>query len=286
MRFLDQILMREPSNLLYHYTNQAGLLGIVTNKCIWATSAHYQNDAKELSHALDLSKGVIATLRDASRAPEEERLLRAMNRTLDAVKAVNIFVCSFSVHKDMLSQWRGYCSGGNGFSIGFDSEKIKAAMIRQGLRLVPCIYKPPEHNQLVSELVNETVESFREDLERSVPLKHALRSRPLEYRNRLFSLAPIIKHDTFAEEGEWRAVSNPTARNHPNVAYRAGTSMLTPYLVIKLADNHRSLPIREIVVGPTPHMDLASDSVVHFLLSSGVEEGLAVYNSRIPFRQW
>jgi hypothetical protein len=52
------------------------------------------------------------------------------------------------------------CSG-NGYSIGFHSVKIKTAMATQGLRLVPCVYKPSEHNQLVSELVNETLKETR-----------------------------------------------------------------------------------------------------------------------------
>jgi hypothetical protein len=111
MKLLDQIFLREPPDLIYHYTNQTGLLGIVTNSCIWATKAHYQNDAKELEHTLDLSRGVIETLLHANPGAEVERLLRAMNRTAESLKSINIFVCSFSAHKDMLSQWRGYCPG-------------------------------------------------------------------------------------------------------------------------------------------------------------------------------
>lgn len=285
MKLLDQIFLREPPDLLYHYTNQAGLLGIVRNNCIWATKAQYQNDAKELQHTLDLSRGVIETLRQANTSPEEERLLRAMKQRADSLMSINIFVSSFSVHKDMLSQWRGYCPGGNGYSIGFYSPKIKAIMAAQGLRLVPCVYQPTEHNQLVSELVREMLNALRDDLTRAVPLKHSLHERSIQYMHRLFLLAPIIKHNTFSEEGEWRAVSTPMAYNDANVAYRPGTSMLVPYLIVKLADEPNNLPIREIVVGPTPHPELASDSVAGFLMSRGIA-GFNVNASRIPFRQW
>jgi hypothetical protein len=33
--------------LLYHYTNQMGLLGILKDKCIWATHLRYLNDTSE-----------------------------------------------------------------------------------------------------------------------------------------------------------------------------------------------------------------------------------------------
>lgn len=261
MGLLDDILIRQPSGLIYHYTSQTGLLGIVKEKCVGATSAHYQNDSKEFQHALELSKGVIETLRNSNPPTEEERLLRAMRQTLDSIQQVNIFVSSFSEHKDMLSQWRGYCPRGNGFSIGFDYSRLKAIVGTQGFRLVPCVYGPSEHYQLVSELINDTLSAFRGDLAGSVHIKHALRNRSNEYMNRMFALAPIIKHSTFSEESEWRTVSFPTASDHPQVAYREGVSMLTPYFILNVATGGSSLPIREVVVGPTPHMNLATSSV-------------------------
>ena len=207
MGLLDDVLVRQPSGLIYHYTSQTGLLGIMQKKCIWATSAHYQNDSKEFQHALELSKGVIEGLRNNNPPAEEERLLRAMKRTLDSIREVNIFVGSFSEHKDMLSQWRGYCPRGNGFSIGFDYVQLRAVVGSQNFRLVPCVYNSSEHYQLVSELINNTLRAFRGDLASSVHIKRALRNRSNEYMNRMFTLAPIIKHHNFSEESEWRAVS-------------------------------------------------------------------------------
>ena len=36
-----------PEGLLYHYTTQHGLLGILKQKCIWATHIRYLNDTSE-----------------------------------------------------------------------------------------------------------------------------------------------------------------------------------------------------------------------------------------------
>lgn len=285
MGLLDDILIRQPSGYIYHYTSQTGLLGILKNKCVWATNTHYQNDSKEFQHALELSKGAIEVLRNHNPPTEEERLLRAMKRTLNSIQGVNIFVSSFSEHKDMLSQWRGYCPHGNGFSIGFDYVQLKTIVGTQGFGLVPCVYDPSEQYQLVTELINETLSAFRVDLANSVPIKHALRSRSNEYMNRMFTLAPIIKHSTFSEESEWRAVSFPTSSNHPQVTYREGRSMLTPYFVLNLAVGGANLPIREVVVGPTPHMNLASSSVSSILSANKITGG-SVMPSSIPYRGW
>ena len=37
----------KPEGLLYHYTTQKGLLGILDKKCIWATHLRYLNDTSE-----------------------------------------------------------------------------------------------------------------------------------------------------------------------------------------------------------------------------------------------
>jgi len=45
---------RRPSVELFHYTTPAGLLGIASERKIWATHVQFLNDATELRHAVDL----------------------------------------------------------------------------------------------------------------------------------------------------------------------------------------------------------------------------------------
>ena len=51
---LTEILARQPPDVLYHYTTQAGLLGIISQKEIWATHTQYLNDRREYLHAIEL----------------------------------------------------------------------------------------------------------------------------------------------------------------------------------------------------------------------------------------
>ena len=48
---------------VYHYTDAAGLIGILKNRQIWATHVTYLNDASELLHFARLAASI--TLRDA-----------------------------------------------------------------------------------------------------------------------------------------------------------------------------------------------------------------------------
>ena len=42
-------------NVLYHYTSLSGLLGIIENKCIWASDIRYLNDSNEFSYTIELA---------------------------------------------------------------------------------------------------------------------------------------------------------------------------------------------------------------------------------------
>ena len=43
----QQSTSQAQQELLYHYTTQEGLLGILRDKCIWATDIRYLNDTSE-----------------------------------------------------------------------------------------------------------------------------------------------------------------------------------------------------------------------------------------------
>ena len=51
---LQQHIESEPPPLLCHYTNQDGLLGIISTGDIWATSVNDLNDRSEFEYAKEL----------------------------------------------------------------------------------------------------------------------------------------------------------------------------------------------------------------------------------------
>jgi hypothetical protein len=80
-----EILSREPTGTLYHYTTQAGLLGILSDKDIWATHTQYLNDASEYRYAI----GVVTTeieKRLAGAAGDGRRILADMAKGVEGIE--------------------------------------------------------------------------------------------------------------------------------------------------------------------------------------------------------
>src|SRR5271165_2462927 len=109
---------------LYHYTDAAGLKGIVENQEVWFTSLFHLNDPSELRHGVDCAVEELRGRRAVALqqgddftqtvCDEIERLV-----THDPRSDLGFFVASFSRASDDLGQWRGYGDDGRGFAVGF-----------------------------------------------------------------------------------------------------------------------------------------------------------------------
>jgi hypothetical protein len=286
---VKEILHREPPSVLYHYTTQQGLLGIISNKEIWATHTQYLNDVREFRHATELAKEELSLVSNVT--PPEDKVLRdrlwemknAVSRTLHDV---NVCVCSFSEDGDVLSQWRAYGGPVSGFAIGFSGEDLREMSHEWGW-LVPVVYEEEEQRRVIRNLLNDVLQELQELRN---PAKE--RERPagnlVAYLNRY---APILKHKAFQEEHEWRVVTRPLLCTLKGFGYRTGPSMLIPYFRLSL-ENRRALAIREIVIGPTPHPEQSLRSVHGLLTKNRIEvevpyrQGVRIRVSAVPYRNW
>ncbi|MBI5922080.1 MAG: DUF2971 domain-containing protein [Betaproteobacteria bacterium] len=144
----------EEKPLLYHYTNAAGLTGIITSQKIYATSIAYLNDAEEqigylkrrlpvlLSQwTLDALKSQLATTPHSVECSEEEIRERAADisqRLHSGIMELSLelddpYIASFSApprtdpNDGLLSQWRGYGQDG-GYAIVFETTGIESLL--------------------------------------------------------------------------------------------------------------------------------------------------------------
>ena len=201
--------------MLYHYTTQKGLLGIVETGEIWATNIFYLNDATEYEYAFKMLKDKINEKIEklepspkgiASLIPAlndiEKQFYYKLIYTLDDLKASNPFyICSFSENKDQLSQWRGYCPKGNGFSIGFNKSLL---MKQYGFKLQKCIYGKNKNYGTVEDLINNSINFLKKPDDEGVAISVIIDDTVVKAIELFYSIAPTIKHKTFKEELEWR----------------------------------------------------------------------------------
>ena len=271
---LERLRTTSAPAILYHYTSQSSLLGILKENCLWATAARYLNDSSECKYGLSLIS---------------ERLDRAAEQTADKVEAVKlsaiardltvfptVCVASLTMEGDLLSQWRAYSNNSGGVALAFRSERLREAAHDQNFYLAPCLYTEEEQLAEVDKYIKE--------------IRNRLRSSQSDGRNHgngialATRVAVCLKNEAFKEEREWRLISMPMTIT--SLHFRPGASMLLPFFEFKLGDDRNGY-LDSIRVGPTPNPELAITSI-RMLLN---REGLSDPNSRvtltqIPFRSW
>ncbi|HEV2189089.1 MAG TPA: DUF2971 domain-containing protein [Stellaceae bacterium] len=272
----------EPPDVLYHYTGQTGLLGIVENAELWATKVRYMNDETEFNHALTAADEIL----DGRIADENTTLARklacvTLRRSLQGLEDINIFATCFCEDGDLLSQWRGYTAEGGGVAIGFDSRGLKSAATAAGFILGKCIYDAETQRRVVTEAIEHCV--AEEIAGRNNWAFHG----PLA--DVIFRIGAFFKDSTFSEEKEWRLVSPVIMFRDERMNFRRGKSMVTPFYKLPIL-HESSLPIHHAVVGPCPNMELAKSAVTMLLMQHGSHGPLygrpITFGSKIPFRNW
>lgn len=280
MPLINDKVKRKPI-ILYHYTTQDGLLGIISRKHIWATNIHYLNDATEFGYAINLT---LETLHDKEKEScwvYQEFSHRIMN-ILKSNDRLSLYVISFSEVGDLLSQWRAYCSSSNGFSIGFGYGKILSLGMEQGFVLRNCVYDREDQKKAINQILEDAYKILACELKGELLLSPEDRATSF-FMHKFVDVAPFFKDPSFSEEKEWRLVSLKNILNS-DLQFRSGKSMVIPYTEVDLVNKKNELPFAEIIVGPTPNMDLSQISLKYLTDSNNCN--CVLKPSVVPYRAW
>jgi DUF2971 family protein len=284
---VKEILHREPPGILYHYTKQKGLLGIIGHGEIWASHTQYLNDVREFRHAIGVVEEQLSSMKSEPQYLGNAELLDQMEDGIKGIESINVCVCSFSGDGDVLSQWRAYGGETAGFSIGFSGTFLRAISDELGFWLVPVLYDEDEQRAVVRTLLHDVlVENMQPNANSTISGADTREQPPggnlVAYLNRY---APILKHKSFSEEREWRIISKPLFCSNERFAYRAGASMLVPYFRIPLSSDRQPFKVEKIIVGPTPYPEQSKNSVRGLLTRRDLTK-TSVVNSQVPYRSW
>jgi hypothetical protein len=283
--------------VLYHYTDVAGLIGILNDGAIWATDFRQLNDREELRGEI-VAMEEFASIARGKRIGDSDgaahKFLQEVAGTLKGrllSSIVHVFMASFSAEGDLLSQWRGYAK--HGYAIGIN---MKAApLLRQpepgargGADLVRCVYDESEFR----ERARASIRRIDEITRRYVSLRRRPEEKARLYKNgkvsllaELGTLAPRLKHPGFAEEKEYRLVA-VLPRHKPKadvLQFRGSPSgAVVPYVQVPLGKDKR-LPLVSLRLGPA-HDTERSERGARTLLDCRGYDTIPIKPSSIPFR--
>lgn len=282
---------------VFHYTDAAGLAGILGSKTIWATDYRFMNDSSELAYVREVARDVARAVRVRDEGDDDVTraflaAILATDSDPSARSEAPYYLACFSESDDSLSQWRAY-GGRHGYALEFpgdiSSEPDYEATHGQnpGLTLLQVRYERTFHEKYVSQMINEMIQYVC----RASDVVDAAKTHGAAAVAALFT--PLVwgllervsyrfKHPAFSEEKEWRLVSwgdrEPLFRASPD---------LTPYVNMTIHSGWRRdvLPLQGVRHGPTETPRRTLDALDRLLDSHGYSaESCARSGSLAPAR--
>jgi hypothetical protein len=285
----------ECKEILWHYTDADGLLGILNSRRIRATHVAHLNDPSELVHGEELAVSVASDLANSlAKDSGNDIAIAALTRfrlnwgTIRLSASWEIFAASFCNDQgNRLSQWRGYGGAGSGYSLGF---KRVAISIEDYPHLLVQVRYPEDPN---TEKLRSSFDAIVAAVQLSVAAGAeresviALALAKLNIVAQVFALK--VKHAGFSEENEWRLVAIPgiaTGKGNPRIQYRPSNRGIVPYVALPIGDaSTRRLPLHMIKVGPSNNPGASVRAVKELLKSLKYPDADSlVEHSGIPYR--
>jgi hypothetical protein len=276
---------------LYHYTDVQGLLGIIQTQTLWATHVDYLNDSSEVQYARRLVIEMLTTYEAEARLSSTRAVLSRARETFDLVAATDVYVLCFCEDGDLLSQWRGYGRGGDGYAIGIDAGHLVAKRESMGNFFFGKVeYDPERQRALLAAVIERLVAGVAVHVAAASPkAKVAVLDECARLMRRVLWFALVtFKDPTFASEQEWRVISTLSHReSEARVRLRAAGNRLAPYLELDFKPSQEEpsgkIPIVEVRHGPTLQPAMAKAGLKLLLRRYGYP-GAGVEGSQIPLR--
>jgi len=289
-------LQIDVDEVIWHYTTGTALLNIIETGTLYATQVSCLNDSTEVSYAGDLLHSAGVRLGAGNLSPEQrqavELLLRATvdGRLASAASPINStasswwFVTCFSSERDDLSQWRAYGTGENGYAIGFRA----GALFRQDNYVARVNYDAEQQEAVAARIAEASLRFFMEGLQNGrsdSAIEWANEFFP-DWERRIGQLSPMIKDPAFRAEKEVRAVHRLRDHELPKLRFSQKNALMARHLPLSFppppVPDSKMLPIVEVLVGPSRHMEVSRVSVDTFMRQRHYD--VPVTKSRIPFQ--
>ena len=282
---------------LTHYTNLAGLIGIIESGGFWLSDIRFLNDAEEFHHGKKLASNLLKDLVAKSRYKSFFQILEASIEKLHEPQSQTYYVASFSLDADSLGQWRAYSAGTDGIALVFNNEFANKGISHFATLPVMHHTLAIYDDQIKKRILLATTNKYLTEFQRGVTAGgYGTDSTDVWAMHLTGSLSTnfaSFKHRAFHAEKEVRVIthSSQIANHFDGIKHRAVEGRVVPYLSSSDLYNEsfykafgsKKLPLQEVIVGPIANREVTIDSVKIFLANSGYAD-VKVRPSIVPFR--
>ncbi|TBW13193.1 DUF2971 domain-containing protein [Azotobacter chroococcum subsp. isscasi] len=271
---------------LCHYTSLEGAIGIISGRDLWLTNSCFSNDDEEMNYGYRLVDEILDDLRQVATNDGDGTRVDWLGRLADRIassRGDQVYVCCFCEKDNLLSQWRGYAENGGGISIEFDPggfTPFTGVESPHGLmRLWKVFYDREQQHKIVRACIDYPYWAAHGDDEKIPFIADALQF-----------FIPTFKNADFRDEQERRLIFTPYPTAMPKPRFRTRRGLLVPYFSLQelsnptgVRDPNFRLPIRSILVGPSPHRALNLQST-RLMLDTNECSHVPAQASPTPYR--
>jgi len=281
----------QPDQIVWHYTDGPGLIGILESSRLHATQVSSLNDAKETHHATELFiKATRQLIETRAAEPDVVTLLNQLvgfsEENVEAHARSKFFVTCFSGEEDDLTQWERYGKQ-NGYALGFYARGLNR---EPNSSLYRVIYDPEKQERAAQELAEATVNFYLEGLTegRLENKDQWMRDFLSAWDGWVYKLAPLAKAFKWRAEDEYRIVHELKFAEFPEVRFKAKATMIARYLPLDtptwVPRRAGLLPLAKIWIGPGIHQQASKISILLLLDQMGYPK-LPIETSQIPLQR-
>jgi hypothetical protein len=278
-------------SMVYHYTNDAGLRGILQGGRMWLTDIFSLNDPSELRHGLSRVQAILS--QKAASGPPESKIFAkdfaSLGKGLE--RTAHTFMCSLSEADEDLGQWRAYADNGRGYALGFDTTALEEAFHKNTKAptseraTFPVTYRDSVLDDIQRRLIEKIFSLISLPNGRHLP-GDVIVAYMLELLTALASHALhavlFFKHEAYKNEQEYRFLEMHRADAPPQVKRRPRAYSLVDYVE---SDWKTSAPgaLKRIVIGPAADRQKAREFACECLREFG-PANVQIDVSEIPYR--
>jgi hypothetical protein len=284
----------KPDDIVWHYTDGPGFLGIVQSSSIYATQVASLNDKNETKYASDLFKESIKKLIEEKKGDitAETFLQKVLEFVKDDPSEPNhgtskFFVTCFSGEEDDLTQWDRYGKK-NGYAIGFYA---RGFWREPTSRLFKVVYDRAIQERASKELADATLRFYLEGLreERLNDPDTWAQDFFLAWDEWVYKLAPLVKDIKWRAENEFRLVHELKGEEFAQIRFQQKETMLARYLPLTTPSWVKRrvplLPIAKIMIGPGNHPAFTRVSVRLLLDQMGYPPDIPIEVTQVALQR-